>query len=123
MSDYSSLAKSMRMTAVRDLLDAGPTPATIEIGTSGMAAVLATITLAKPCGSVTGDALTLMMPEYGAFAVAGGVPAEARMRNGKREDVYTGLLVGTDIAIRGLKNGKLEKGQAVLIEEIQLKHG
>jgi len=123
MSDYSPLAKSMRMTAVRDLIDAGSSPGVIEIGTAGMGVVLAAIALAKPCGSVDGDTLTLRIPEYGAFAVLSGVPKEARLRNGKREDVYTSLTVGSEVAIGGLKNGKLEKGQAVVIEEIQLKHG
>lgn len=121
MSDYSALAKSRRMEAVRDLIDAGSGPGVLEFGTAGMAQVLVSIRLNKPCGKVDGDTLTITPPEFGAFATAAGVPVSARIRNSKSQDVYIDLPATT--ALKGLKNGKLEKNQAVLIEAIELKHG
>ena len=42
------------------------------------------------------------------------------MRNSNGVDVYTGLEVGTDIVIVGMKGGKLEKGQPIVLDKIQI---
>jgi hypothetical protein len=42
------------------------------------------------------------------------------MRNSNGVDVYTGLEVGTDIVLRGMKGGKLEKGQPIVLDKIRI---
>jgi hypothetical protein len=83
------------MTAVRDSIDAGAGPGKLEIGTAGMGTVLATITLADPCGTVSGGVLTFTMPQSDVDADATGTAAAARIRDSNNNDVVTGLTVGT----------------------------
>jgi hypothetical protein len=106
---YSSAVKTARMTAVRDAIDAGGAAGRLEIGTSGMGTVLATITLGysgASTGTVSGDVLTLAgFPRQDSSADASGTAAAARIRTSAGVDVVTGLTVGVgsgDIQIDSL---------------------
>lgn len=118
---YSAALKTARMQAV--VTDAGTT-AVLEIGTSGMGTVLATIPLNNPIGTVSNGVLTLSVPVFDSSADATGTAASARIRKASGgADVVTGLTVGssgTDIVI---DNTSIATGQRVEITSMTLTHG
>ena len=83
------------MNAVESALDAGAGPATLEIGTTGMASILVTFTMSDPAGSVSGDVLTAGTMPKTATAGNSGTAAEARMKDSNGNVVVSGLTVGT----------------------------
>lgn len=123
---YAASLKNTRMAAVRDAIDAAATAGTLEIGTAGMAAILATITLADPASTVTADVLTLAgVPVSDTSADNTGTAAEARIKDGDGNAVVTGLTVtatggGGDIE---LDNLSIEAGQEVKINSGTITHG
>jgi len=108
---YSTAAKNNRMTAVRDLLNGGK----LEIGTAGMAAVLATFTLDATSGTISNGVLTLSGFPKTVAAAAGGTAAAARLRTSANADVVTGLTVGISGADINLDNTSIASGQNVTI--------
>ena len=93
---YSTAAKNARLTAVVNTIDAGAGAGVLQIGTTAMGTVLADITLADPCGTVTGGVLTFSgFPRSDTSANANGTAAAARIRDSNGNDVITGLTVGT----------------------------
>lgn len=121
---YTTAAKQARMTAVLTAIDAGSSAGYIEIGTAGMATVLATIPLADPCGSVSGATLTFTMPKSDTSADATGIAAAARIRDSNNVDVITGLTVGaipgaTDVVI---DNTSINAGQTVTLTAATINH-
>lgn len=120
---YSTAVKSARMTAVRDAIDGGTGPGVIEIGTAGMAVVLAIVTLEEPCGSVAGPVLTLAgMPHAAVSALASGVPAEARIRDGSGTDIVAGLTVGLADADLLVDAEYVTAGQGVIVGGAAITH-
>ena len=121
---YAAGLKNTRMTDVLNAMDAGAGAAKLEIGTAGMALVLATITLADPASTVTGDVLTLAgMPKSDTSADATGTAAAARIRTSADADVVTGLTVGlsgTDIILDSLS---ITAGQTVTVTSGTITHG
>ena len=119
---YSNAVKNARMNAVTTA--AGAT-AVLEIGTAGMAAVLATIVLANPIAPAAAGAgvLTLTMPKSDAAADASGTAAAARIRTATGgTDIITGLTVGlaaTDIILDSVS---ITAGQTVTINSAVLTH-
>jgi hypothetical protein len=92
---YSTAARNARLTGVVNTIDAGSGAGVLQIGTAAMATVLAEITLADPCGTVTGGVLTFSgFPRSDSSANATGVAAAARIRDSNGADVITGLTVG-----------------------------
>ncbi len=95
---YSTAAKTLRMTAVRDAIDAGGAAGKLELGTTAMALVTATIVLGYPgvaTGTVAADVLTLAgFPRADASADATGKATVARIRTSANADVITTLTVG-----------------------------
>ena len=92
---YSTAAKNARLTAVANTIDGGSGPGVLQIGTAGMAVVLADITLADPCATVSGGVLTFSgFPRSDTSANANGTAAAARIRDSAGNDVITGLTVG-----------------------------
>ena len=92
---YSTAAKNARLTGVVNTIDAGSGAGVLQIGTAGMASVLAEITLADPSGTVSGGVLTFSgFPRSDSSANATGVAAAARIRDSDGNDVITGLTVG-----------------------------
>lgn len=93
---YAASLKATRMQAVLTALDAHANPATIEIGTAGMASVLCIVTLADPSFTLAGAVLTMAgPPKTSAAAIAAGNAAEARIKEGGGTVIVSGLTVGT----------------------------
>lgn len=121
---YVAALKTTRMNAVVTAIDAGSGAGKLEIGTAGMASVLATITLADPSGTVSGSVLTLSgMPKSDTSADAGGIAAAARIRDSNSTDVVTGLTVGTSAADIILDTVSITAGQTVTLNSGTLTHG
>ncbi|MFZ9767200.1 MAG: hypothetical protein ACO3C4_01750 [Candidatus Limnocylindrus sp.] len=120
---YTTAVKSARMTAVRDQIDLGAGAGVLQIGTAGMATVLAEITLSDPSGTVTNDVLTLSgFPKSDTSANATGTAAAARIRDSAGTDVITGLTVGTSAADIILDNTSINSGQTVTINSATITH-
>lgn len=118
---YSAALKTARMQAV--VTDAGTT-AVLEIGTSGMGTVLATIPLNNPIGTVSNGVLTLSVPVFDSSADATGTAASARIRKASGgADVVTGLTVGTSGTDIVIDNTSIATGQRVEITAMTLTHG
>ena len=120
---YTTAVKTARMNAVKDQIDAGAGAGKLEIGTSGMASVLATITLADPCGTVTNGVLTFSsMPRSDTSADASGTAAAARIRDSNDVDIVTGLTVGTSGTDIILDSTSITAGQTVTINSATITH-
>ena len=119
---YTSAVKQARMTAVATAIDAGSGPGYIEIGTAGMAAILATIALTDPCGTASGPVLTLTMPHSDTSADNTGTAAAARIRTSAATDIITGLTVGTSGADINLDSVSITAGQTVTITAATITH-
>lgn len=93
---YSTAAKNARLDAVTATIDAGSGPGVLQIGTTAMGTVLASITLADPCAAAaSGGVLTFAgFPRSDTSADANGTAAAARIRDSNGNDVITGLTVG-----------------------------
>ncbi len=120
--NYPSNVKAARMTAVRDLIDAGAGAGKLEIGTAGMATVLVTVTLNDPSGTISGDLLTLSGFPKSPTASAAGTAAAARIRDSNNVDVITGLTVGTSGTDVILDNTSIANGQTVQINSATIQH-
>ena len=93
---YSTAVKNDRLQVVVDAIDAGASNGRLQIGTSGMASVLATILLADPCGTVASGVLTFSgLPRTDSFADVSGTAAEAQITDSDGTVVVSGLTVGT----------------------------
>lgn len=94
---YATAVRTSRMQAVADAIDGDVGAGTLEIGTSGMGTVLAVLTLADPCGTVTNGVLTFdCSPALeDTSANATGTAAEARIKDNSGDIVVSGLTVGT----------------------------
>ena len=123
---YSTATKTVRMQAVADDIDEGAGAGTIEIGTSGMATVLATFQLTEPCGTVSGDTLTFDMdPDIDATASADGTAAAAQIKDGGGVVVISGLTVTTVAVGTGdiqLDSVSITNGQTVTLATGTIQH-
>lgn len=120
---YSTAVKNARLLAVRDQIDAGSGPGVLQIGTAGMATVLADITLSDPSATASGGILTFSgFPKSDASANNTGVAAAARIRDSAGTDVITGLTVGTSSADIVLDNTSINAGQTVTINSATITH-
>lgn len=119
---YSTTVKNARLNAVTT--QAGTT-AVLEIGTAGMAAILATIPLANPIAtSASGGVLTLTMPRSDTSADGTGTAAAARIRTATGgSDIITGLTVGLSSADVILDSLSITAGQTVTINSASITHG
>lgn len=122
---YAAALRTARMNAVKDAIDAGAgANGTIEIGTTGMALTLATIDLAKPCGSVSGDILTFTMPKSDTSADAGApdTAAAARIKDTDGNVIVSGLTVGTVGTNIVLDAATIMAGQTVTLTAATITH-
>jgi hypothetical protein len=121
--NYPNAVKVARMAAV--VTQAGAT-AVLEIGTTGMATVLATIALGNPiAGAATGaGVLTLSgFPRSDTSADATGTAAAARIRTSSGgTDIITGLTVGLSAADVILDSLSITAGQTVTINSAVFTH-
>jgi hypothetical protein len=120
---YTNAVKIARMNAVTTA--AGST-AVLEIGTAGMASVLATINLGNPiAGAATGAGLLTLsgFPRSDTSADATGIAAAARIRTASGgTDIVTGLTVGTTGSDINLDSTNITVGQTVTITSFTLTH-
>lgn len=123
---YTTAVKTSRMTAVRDAIDGGGAAGRLEIGTTGMGSVLATITLGysgASTGTITNGVLTLAgFPRSDSSADASGTAAEARIRTSAGTDIITGLTVGTSGSDINLDSTSITAGQTVTISSATVTH-
>lgn len=121
---YTTAVKTARMTAVVNQIDASATAGTLEIGTTAMASVLATFTLADPCGTVASGVLTLDFdPDISDISADNsGTAVEARIKNGDGTSVITGLTVGTSGTDIVLDNNVINAGQTVTLTTGSITH-
>ena len=120
---YTNAVKIARMGAVTT---AAGTTAVLEIGTTSMASVLATIALGNPiAGAATGaGVLTLSgFPRSDTSADATGTAAAARIRTSSGgTDIITGLTVGLSAADVILDSLSITAGQTVTINSAVFTH-
>jgi hypothetical protein len=121
--DYRTTLKTTRMTAVRDDIDSGPAAGYIEICSAAYASVLATITLADPCGTVTTDTLTFTMPQSDSSADNTGTAAVARIKESTGTTIVNNLTVGTSGANINLNSLSITSGGTVTLTSGTLVHG
>ncbi len=107
---YNTTLKSTRMT---DVVTAIGATGKIEIGTAGMASILATIALGNPAGTVTTGVLTF----------SGFPRSAARIRDGSNNDIVTGLTVGTAATDIILDTLSITSGQTVTLTSAAITHG
>ena len=116
---YTTAVKTARMEAVKTALG---TNGKLEIGTTAMGTVLATIDLGSG-GSVTNGVWTLIAsPLSDTSADAGGTAAAARIRTSGNTDIVTGLTVGTSGSDINLDSTSITAGQTVTINSATITH-
>lgn len=116
---YSTATKTARMNAVVTQLGAS---AKLQIGTTGMSTVLATITLDATAGTVSNGVLTLSGMPKNVAASAAGTAAAARLRTSGDVDVITGLTVGTSATDIIIDNTNVASGQTVNVTSVVITH-
>lgn len=119
---YAAALRTSRMNAIVTAIDAGAAAGYLEIGTTSMASVLATITLADPCGSVSGDVLTFDLPASDTSADNTGTAAEARIKDSDGNIIISGLTVGTSGANINLDSTSITAGQTVTLTSGTITH-
>lgn len=123
MPTYSTLLKNARLDQINTFINAGAGAGKLEIGTTAMGTVLATIPLADPAApAAAGGVLTLTMPQSDTSADATGTAAEARIRDSDDLDVITGLTVGTSGTDVILDNLSIAITQTVTINSATITH-
>jgi hypothetical protein len=121
--NYSTAVKNTRMTAVRDAIDGGAGPGTLEICTTGYTTVLATVTLDDPCGSVSSGVLTFSALPISTTASNNGAAALARFKDSTGAVVCDGLTVGTSGTNVIVSTTTFTSGQSVDLTAATLTHG
>lgn len=118
---YTTTVKNARLDAVVSQI--GST-GVLEIGTTGMASVLATISLNSTAGTSTGGVLTFSgFPKSDTSADATGTAAAARIRTATGgTDIVTGLTVGTSGSDINLDSTSITTGQTVTITSASITH-
>jgi hypothetical protein len=115
---YTTAVKTARMTATRDHFADG----TLEIGTTGMAAVLATFGLAANGGSVANGVWTLAFDAGTVQASGTGTAAAARLKTSGGTANLTGLTVGTSGSDINLDSTNITAGQNVTLSSGTITH-
>lgn len=118
---YTTAVKNTRLNAVTTAIG---TTGVLEIGTTGMGTVLATIPLANPAApAASGGVLSFTMPQSDTSADATGTAAAARIRTATGgTDIVTGLTVGTSAADIILDSVSITAGQTVTITSATITH-
>ena len=117
---YTTAVKNARLSAVVTQIGA---TGVLEIGTTSMASILATITLNSTAGTVTSSVLTFSGFPKSATAAATGTAAAARIRTATGgTDIVTGLTVGTSATDIILDSLNITSGQTVTINSATITH-
>ena len=117
---YTTAVKNARLDAV--VTQIGGT-GVLEIGTTGMASILASITLNATAGTSSGGVLTFSGFPKNATAGNTGTAAAARIRTATGgTDIVTGLTVGTAATDVVLNSTSITSGQTVTINSATITH-
>ena len=117
---YTVAVKNARLSAVVTQIGSA---GVLEIGTAGMATVLATITLNATAGTAATGVLTFSGFPKSDTADATGIAAAARIRTATGgTDIVTGLTVGTSGADIILDSVNITTGQTVTINSASITH-
>jgi hypothetical protein len=117
---YTTAVKNARLDAV--VTQIGGT-GVLEIGTTGMASILASITLNATAGTSSGGVLTFSGFPKSATAGNSGTAAAARIRTSTGgTDIVTGLTVGTAATDVVLNSTSITSGQTVTINSATITH-
>lgn len=121
---YAADVETDRMQAVLDQIDAGAGAGTMELGTTGMAATLATITLNDPAGTIAADVLTFSGFPKTVAATGAGDMAAAVIKDSDGNTVGDTLTVtatggGGDITF---DNVTVAIGQDVRVDNLSITH-
>ena len=122
---YNAALKTTRMTDVVAAIDAGAGAGKLEIGTTGMATLLAEFTLADPCGTVSGPVLTFDFDPGISDTSANntGTAAAAQIKDSNGVVVVSGLTVGTAGTDIIIDNASITTGQTVTLTVGTITHG
>lgn len=110
---YASALKADRLNAVITRLDAQSGNAILKIGTSGMASTLVSVSLAKPCATVSGGVLTFSGLPKSATATGAGTAAAAQLTDSAGTVWVDGLTVGVSGTNVIIDNTSISVGQTV----------
>jgi len=118
---YTTAVKNARLDAVVTQIGSA---GVLEIGTTSMGTVLATINLGNPAGTTSGGILTFSgFPRSDTSADATGTAAAARIRTASGgTDIITGLTVGTSASDINLDSVSITTGQTVTINSATITH-
>lgn len=118
---YTTAVKNARLDAVVTQIGA---TGVLEIGTTGMGTVLATIALNSTAGTSASGVLTFSgFPKSDTSADASGTAAAARIRTATGgTDIVTGLTVGTSGSDINLDSVSITSGQTVTITSAAITH-
>lgn len=119
---YTTAVKNARLDAVTTAIG---TTGVLEIGTTGMGTVLATIALGNPAAAAaSGGVLTFAgFPRSDNAADNTGTAAAARIRTASGgTDIVTGLTVGTSGQDINLDSVSITAGQQVTINSATITH-
>lgn len=121
---YTTAVKNARLDAVTTQIDAGAGAGKLEIGTTGMGTVLATVTLADPSAAAAASGVLTFsgFPRSDTSADATGTAAEARIRDSNNTNIITGLSVGTSGSDINLDSVSITAGQTVTITSATITH-
>ena len=121
--NYSTTLKNSRMTAVKDAIDGGSGAGKINIYTAAYGALLVSIALADPSGTIANGVLTLSgMPKSGVASGAGNA-AIARILDSADTVIADGLTVGTSGTDIVIDNVNIAVSQNVNITAGSITHG
>lgn len=115
---YRTSLKTTRMNAV--VTDVGATGKLVIM--DGSSAVLATLPLNNPIGTVSNGVLTLNAASVSAAASASGTAALAKITDGTN-DIVTGLTVAASGADINVSNVSIASGQTVSLSSGTITHG
>lgn len=119
---YASAVRTDRMDVVLAAIDAGSGAGKIKIFTSGDS-LLATLTLADPAGSVSGDVLTFdCSPALSTTASGTGTAAKATITDSDDNVIVSGLTAGTSGTNFVFDSVSFTSGQSVTLTAGTLTH-
>jgi len=119
---YTTAVKNARLDAVTTAIG---TTGVLEIGTTGMASILATISLNNPAAAAaSAGVLTFSgFPKSDTSADNTGTAAAARIRTASGgTDIITGLTVGTSGSDINLDSLSITAGQTVTVNSATVTH-
>lgn len=119
---YTTAVKNSRLAAVVTAIGA---TGVLEIGTAGMAVILATINLNSTAGVAASGVLTFSgFPKSDTTADNTGIAAAARIRTASGgTDIVTGLTVGLSASDINLDSLNITAGQTLTINSMTITHG